>query len=450
MDFYYGGGYRSRGWGWGWPPWDQPGYGPPGGGYEMAMSQPMGGGPMGYQYNRGRRGWGGWRIGYRNNPTCQCSPISMFFFLVVWSIIVYYWATIGDGFVMEAGETRILPLNGLLQKSVTIVDYSANLQVFHAPLRPRLMDPSTASTVSNTETVELGGDDYLDFGYWLNYGTTIEARISSERGGYLYIFQGDAAFAQWEKDADDTWGLKNSVYSSNNRGARLRFKVEKDDQYYVVVDNPSERPSRIDVSFSIARTQYDTGKLKPVCSHTSSCPLSLGVIGGKDVIILQSPPVDSTTTDETTYQVDLETEPRIVAVAVVMLLPLLVCMLVSCVCFKDPGHYDEAIEMSQQQEDGRNRQQIVNNITVSNVNASGDGGSSARFASAPSAPPDQHMPYQAQNNPIPGQRPPAFNPAYNPMNNGQQPQQAYASVPVGEPPVVRAVPVEDNYSPGFK
>jgi len=167
----YGGGYDQDygggGWGPRWLPWNRNrrGYGPPGGGY-------------GDDYNNNNDTYGNY--GGNNNPRrrgnclpcCRCCAApgdggKGFSWLVcayvVYVLILTLMVFSSSGFVMDAGESRILPINGFIHSSVSITDYSASVNMFHTTRRPVLRDATAASTVKDSEVVACtNADDDLN------------------------------------------------------------------------------------------------------------------------------------------------------------------------------------------------------------------------------------------------------------------------------------------------
>jgi len=87
--------------------------------------------------------------------------------------------------------------------------------------------------------ITLEPDDYVDFGYWLNHGSTIQATFSSRQPAWMYVFQGDAAFSRWEDDSDATEGLVRSSFSSNGRPQTMYDSIPRP----LSQDHKPQRPS---------------------------------------------------------------------------------------------------------------------------------------------------------------------------------------------------------------
>jgi hypothetical protein len=174
----YDHGYGGGGWGPRWLPWNRNrrGYGPPGAGYgDYNNNNPYGnGGNANGNYYPRRRG--------NCLPCCRCCMCCaapgdggkgsswLVCAYVVYVLVLTLMVFSSSGFVMDSGESRIIPMNGFIHSSVSITDYSASVNMFHTTRRPVLRDATAASTVKDSEVsggrdrksvTHTNGPDYL-------------------------------------------------------------------------------------------------------------------------------------------------------------------------------------------------------------------------------------------------------------------------------------------------
>lgn len=260
----------------------------------------------------------------RSRLAMCCNPCFLFFFLVVFAFIIFHAAFSPTFITMDTGETRIVPMYGILHESVQISDNTGDVSVYrmkHPP--PLVLDTSKAISLSETDS--LSPDGYIDFGYWLNRGSKISATFSAQSNGaaYMYIFRGDDEFNEWEEDADETRGLLSSKYSSHGAKVNLKYEVQDDDTYYVVIDNDYGWSISVDFTIDITRTSYDLSGKTPLCVGSSSCNIPLTFLGGDDVVILASPDANTSSNVEETFDVVVQFKPRMTAVILILALPVI-------------------------------------------------------------------------------------------------------------------------------
>ena len=273
----------------------------------------------------------------RSRIAVCCNPCFLIFFLMVFAFIIFQAAFSPKFITMDTGETRIVPMYGILHESVTIFDNTGAVSVYRMGHAPSLIIDSSKD-ISLTESDTLSPDGYIDFGYWLNRGSKISATFNAKdnSAAYLYIFKGDDNFNDWEEDSDETDGLISSKYSSHNAQVNLKYEIHDDDTYYVVIDNDYGWSTSVDFTINIMRTSYDLSGKKPLCVGSSSCNIPLTLLGGDDVVILASPDADKSSNIEETFDVTINVKPRMAAVLFFLSLPVILLILCAWFSHKKP------------------------------------------------------------------------------------------------------------------
>lgn len=291
-----------------------------------------------------------------------CNPCCLIIFYIIFSLIMMSVCFSSTNIMMDAGETRIVPMYGFLHKGVSINDYSNRISVYQMHSKPKLIfDDTKKIKISETDT--LGPDAYIDFGYWLNKGSTISCtfQTTSQSAAYLYIWQGDRNFNNWEYDEANTLGLVSSKYSSHGSSSKLTYVVDEDDTYYAVFDNDYGFAGDVQFDLTIDRTQYDVSSHTPVCIGSPSCHVKLHFMGGEDYVILESPDSDPSKQQEETFDIEIEPDTRWMIAGALLLMPIAILMSFAVIAsFMKPDLEYRDVEPLLDNEENGNRDNNMN------------------------------------------------------------------------------------------
>ena len=180
---------------------------------------------------------------------------------------------------MDVGETRSFSMVGSPRfiAAYQLEDYSEKVDVFLVD-NPILETRGKAAEkpVVIKEKQEIPQDEFRDFIYYLNRGSSIDVTLTAENSGTMdaYIIQGQASFDSF-KEAFETssviWSTYYRVYrtSSNNIPVKIHWAVKEDDVYFLVFVNEYHNTCSISHETTVQRTHYLLDKETPICGPNS-------------------------------------------------------------------------------------------------------------------------------------------------------------------------------------
>ena len=216
-----------------------------------------------------------------------------------------FFSLVPTAITMDVGETRLYSENGAPRyvSGYQIRDMSKQIDVFWMK-DIALEDTPSDEPVIHTEAVVIQSDEYLDFSYWLNTGSTLDIKFTArgESSIDFYLFEGDAAFNQWINSWNQgttSWGYESYLQSSNEHESQMSYTVDGSETYYLALVNGYKSKAIVDFTFTIAKTHYQFDEnSKPVCGpgavssavNTGKCQIDVNLFETRQ-LLLRSPPL---------------------------------------------------------------------------------------------------------------------------------------------------------------
>ena len=236
--------------------------------------------------------------------------------------------------VMDVNETKVFHVDGAPSfiSAYQFQDFSGEVDVFYLQ-NPDLESKPSGSPLHLSEEVVVPKDEYIDYAYWLNEGSSIDISFTAKENWQnqgkeskdgsskastsvdFYVIKGDSDFnsftSTW-KGGGTSYDYMLYRHSNNDVEIKLHVDVVTADVYYLVFVNEFASTVIVDMNLNVGKTHYLLEDSTPVCGP-GAVKAGVAKAGICDIplvwdetwkVLLRSPFVADTSTPETVSKDD--------------------------------------------------------------------------------------------------------------------------------------------------
>jgi len=190
---------------------------------------------------------------------------------------------------LDPNESRVLPINTILTTGIKVHDPAMKLITFRFASLPPLNQMLFSNYAYNLQVAQ---NSYHYYAYYLNPGSSVAVKFSSQEGIFLYVIKGDAVWNSSKDKLVITQGdsYEAEAYSQGGTQQVLSFSngLHADNYYFVLSNTDADSPAGVSIQLALQQTLYDISGATQACTAVLECELLFSP-GSAEVVIVQAP-----------------------------------------------------------------------------------------------------------------------------------------------------------------